>query len=450
MKMVKREIFGTDGIRGEANKYPMTPEVALNLGKALASNFRNKKNSKIIIGKDTRLSGYMLETSLVAGIVSMGVDVYLVGPLPTPAIAHLTKSFNADAGIMITASHNPAKDNGIKIFDKEGFKLSDEDEEKIEELMLSEKLKEIIISGDKIGKAFRLDEAKGRYIEYAKSTIKDFSLSGLKIVLDCANGASYDVAPKVFRELGAEVIVLNNIPDGLNINDNCGAVYPENTAQKVIEKKADIGITLDGDSDRIIICDEDGKIIDGDYILAFCSLNMQKKGELKNNTLVVTSYSNLALDKKLQENNIKVVRTKNGDRYVIEEMIKNNFNVGGEASGHIIFLDYVTTGDGIIAGLQILKLLKETNSKASDIKKTIHKNPQINLSINVTEKKDFDEIPALSEKIKEIEKKLENNGRLLIRYSGTENKCRIMIEGKDLTKIKTMSEELAKIVKEAN
>jgi phosphoglucosamine mutase len=450
----KRELFGTDGIRGEANKYPLIPEIALKLGKALAKIVRNVKrnetNSKIIIGKDTRLSGYMLETALVSGIVSMGVDVCLVGPMPTPAIAHLTRSMKADAGIMITASHNPAKDNGIKIFDSEGFKLPDEIELEIEKLMFSQELANYAVNSDKIGKAFRIDEAKGRYIEFAKSTVKDFSLKNIKLVLDCANGAAYDVAPKVFKELGAEVIVLNNNPDGHNINKDCGAIHPEKTAQKVMELGANIGITLDGDSDRIIICDEKGEIIDGDYILAFCALQMIKNKELNQNTLVVTSYSNLAVDSKIKENNGNVIRTENGDRYVIQEMRLNKYNLGGESSGHIIFSDYVTTGDGVISGLQILKMISQAKIKTSEIKNIFDKNPQYLCSCNIKEKKDFAKMPKVILKIQEIEKQLSKDGRLLIRYSGTENKCRIMIEGKNQEEIEKMCNELLFLIKEEN
>jgi len=453
-KLNIRKLFGTDGIRGEANIYPMVPELILKIGKALACVVNKRKNNivkpKIIIGKDTRISGYMFETALVSGIVSMGVDVLLVGPMPTPAVAHLTKSMKADAGIMITASHNPAKDNGIKIFDSEGFKLPDTKEEEIEKLIFSEKLEKQATIGDGIGKAYRINEANGRYIEFAKSTIKDFSLEGIKIVLDCANGAAYDVAPKVFTELGADVVVLNNNPDGLNINKECGAVYPEYTAKKVVEHGADIGITLDGDSDRLIICDETGEVVDGDSVLTFCALQMLKKKELNKNTLVVTTYSNLAVDDELKKNTGNVVRTDNGDRYVIEAMRKNGYNLGGEASGHIIFSDYVTTGDGVISGLQFVKMLLQAKIKTSDIKSVINKNPQVLCACEVFEKKNFIDIPRLQLKIEEIEKQLTGNGRLLIRYSGTENKCRIMIEGKDKKKITKMCDELLLIVKEEN
>ena len=445
--MSGRKLFGTDGIRGEANVYPMVSDVAMKVGMALASVVRNAKGGAIVIGKDTRLSGYMLETALVSGIVSMGVDVYLVGPMPTPAVAHLTRSMNADAGIMITASHNPAKDNGIKLFDGQGFKFHDQQELEMEALIFSATLEQKRVGGERIGKAYRVDTANGRYIEFAKSTIQEMRFRGLKIVLDCANGAAYDVAPRVFQELGAEVIVLNNKPDGLNINLNCGAVHPENTALEVVKHKADIGITLDGDADRLIVCDENGEILDGDYILTFCAHQMLKENRLRNNTLVITDYSNMGVEEGLRKLSGKVVRTGNGDRYVLEAMRKGDFNLGGEASGHMIFLDYVSTGDGVISALQLLKLVKNAGIKVSEIRKRLIKNPQILDSFNVTEKIAFKEMPAVAEKMAEIEKALKGQGRLLLRYSGTEKKCRIMIEGKDKVVVEQMVAELGDCIK---
>ena len=446
--MSNRKLFGTDGIRGKANVYPMVSDIALKVGKALASVVKKDNNkAAIVIGKDTRLSGYMLETALVSGVVSMGVDVYLVGPIPTPAVAHLTRSMNADAGIMITASHNPATDNGIKIFDAEGFKLADEKEAEMERLMFSPEIDQMMVSGTEIGKAYRLKESKGRYIEFAKSTIQDMRFRDIKIVLDCANGAAYEVAPKVFKELGAEVIVLNDEPNGLNINLHCGAVHPENTAKKVVEYGADLGITFDGDADRLIVCDENGEILDGDYILTFCAYQMLKENRLRNNTLVITDYSNTGVEESLKKMSGKVVRTDNGDRYVIEAMRKEGFNLGGEASGHMIFSDYVPTGDGIISALQFLKLIKNADIKVSEIRKYLTKNPQILESFEVTEKKPFEEMPVVAAKIKEIEDKLKNNGRILLRYSGTENKCRIMIEGKEKEPTELLVAELTAVIK---
>lgn len=445
--MSNRKLFGTDGIRGKANVYPMVSDIAMKVGKALASVVQNEGGKAIVIGKDTRLSGYMLETALVSGIVSMGVDVYLAGPIPTPAVAHLTRSMNAEAGIMITASHNPATDNGIKIFDANGFKLADEKEAEIERLMFSEEIDKMMVCGTKIGKAFRVNEANGRYIEFAKSTVQDMRFRGMKIVLDCANGAAYDVAPKVFEELGAEVIVLNNEPDGLNINLDCGAVHPENTAKEVVKYGADLGITLDGDADRLIVCDEEGEVLDGDYILSFCAHQMLKENRLRNNTLVITDYSNMGVDEGLKKLSGKVVRTGNGDRYVIEAMRAGDFNLGGEASGHMIFSDYVPTGDGVISGLQFLKLIKNAGIKVSGIRKTLKKNPQILDSFTVTEKKDFNSMPAVAAKIEEVEEKLKGQGRMLLRYSGTENKCRIMIEGKEKESTEALVADLATCIK---
>jgi len=443
-----RKLFGTDGIRGKANIYPMTPEIALKVGKAVACTIKDNKDPKIVIGKDTRLSGYMIETALASGIISMGVDVYLVGPMPTPAVALLTKSLNAHAGIVITASHNPYEDNGIKIFDGDGFKLPDDAEKKIEDIMESDKDdKHKEKNGHTIGKAYRLNDAKGRYIEFAKSTIKDFNLSGLKIVLDCANGAAYYVAPRIFSELGAEVIVLNDKPNGLNINMGCGATHPEVAAEKVKKEKADVGITLDGDADRLIVCDENGEVIDGDFILSFCALEMKKKGKLSNDTLVVTDYSNLGVDEALKKEGIKVIRTENGDRYVIEAMRYGDYNIGGEVTGHMIFSDYVTTGDGIISALQFLRHIKENKIKVSDVNKILNKYPQITLSFNVKEKKPFGEMPEVSKNIDKVNSKLKNKGRSLIRYSGTQNMCRIMIEGKDEKEITEMANAIADSIK---
>ncbi len=446
--MSNRKLFGTDGIRGEANVYPLVSSVALKVGRALAGIVQNEEDAAVVIGKDTRLSGYMLETALVSGIVSMGVDVYLVGPMPTPAVAHLTRSMNAVAGIMITASHNPAIDNGIKIFDANGFKLPDEKEAEIEKMMFSDNIYEMMVSGTKIGKAYRLDEANGRYIEFAKSTIQNNNLRGLKIVLDCANGAAYEVAPKVFSELGAEVVVLNNKPDGLNINLCCGAVHPKNTAEEVIKHGADLGITLDGDADRLIICDENGKVLDGDYILTFCAQRLLQEGKLRGKTLVITDYSNMGVDEALEKQGGKVVRTDNGDRYVIEAMSKGDFNLGGEASGHVIFSDYVPTGDGIISALQFLKLIKKTSIKVSEIRQYLYKNPQVLDSFSVSEKVPFDKMPTVVAMVKRIKDELKGQGRLLLRYSGTEKKCRIMIEGKERQRIEDMATDLAICIKE--
>ncbi|OGM02973.1 phosphoglucosamine mutase [Candidatus Woesearchaeota archaeon RBG_13_36_6] len=445
-----RKLFGTDGVRGVANTYPITPEVIMKLGKAAALVLRNcKKRPKIVIGKDTRLSGYMIETALTSGILSVGGDVLLVGPMPTPAVAHLVKSFAADAGIVISASHNPAQDNGIKFFSNQGLKLSDETEKKIEDLFFSNKISTDKINGEKIGKAYRIDDARGRYIEFAKSSIHNNSLKGLKVVLDCANGAAYNITPLILEELGAEVITLNNKPNGLNINLNCGALHPNIISKEVLKQKADVGVALDGDADRIIMVDENGKIVDGDEIMAIAALDMIKKGELKNNTLIATYYSNLGLDKTIKEAGGKVIRVKNGDRYVIDEMLKKRYNFGGEQSGHIIFFDYSTTGDGTIAALKMLDIMKQNNKKLSQLAKCLNKFPQILVNIKVKEKKDLKKIPPLYKAIDKANKELGKNGRTLIRYSGTQNILRIMMEGKDKKLITKLASDIANKAKKA-
>lgn len=440
--MEKFKLFGTDGIRGKANFFPMTPEIALKVGMAVAKLFREKNHRhecRIVIGKDTRLSGYLLENALTAGILSQGVRVFIVGPIPTPAIAHLAKSLDCDAGIMLTASHNPAEDNGIKIFGSDGFKLSDEMESKIEKMVYENHFGE----GQKIGKAHRVDDAKGRYIEFVKNSIGNFSLSGLKIVLDCANGAAYQVAPWVFSELGAEIVALNDNPDGNNINLDCGALFTEKISKKVLELKADFGIAFDGDGDRAIFVDENGKIIDGDKIMALCAIELKKQNLLKKNTIVATVMSNFGFENALKEKGITVLRAQVGDKNVLCELQKNSLNFGGEQSGHIIFLDYSTTGDGIIAGLQVAKILKQSSKKFSEISKVFEQVPQILINIKVKEKIPFEKMPLVSKKILEIEKKLSGNGRVLVRYSGTENIARVMVEGKSEKDVKKFAEEIS-------
>ncbi len=439
-----RKLFGTDGVRGIANIYPITADIALKLGKAAALVLANgKKKPIILIGKDTRLSGYMVEYALTSGITSMGADVLLVGPMPTPAIAHLTKSFAADAGIMISASHNPAEHNGIKFFDKNGFKLPDDVEEKIEQLVFSNNFKQEHIIADKIGKANRIDDANGRYIEFAKASIDSDSLKGINIVVDCANGSSYDITPSIFRELGAEVITIHDKPDGLNINKDCGSLHPEKLKEAVKKEKADIGIALDGDADRVIFIDENGNEINGDQIIALCALDLKKQNKLNNNTVVTTVMSNVGFDILMKENNIKVIRTQVGDRYVFDEMNKNNYNFGGENSGHLIFLDSSTTGDGTIAALHVLEIMKKANKKISELTNLIKKTPQILINVEVKEKKPIDELKNVSKKIKEVEEKLKDKGRVLVRYSGTENLARVLVEGDNENEIKKYAEEIA-------
>jgi phosphoglucosamine mutase len=443
------KLFGTDGIRGVANVYPMTPEVVLDVGKAVAYVFKEKcgkEKPKFVIGKDTRLSGYMLENAIASGIVSVGADVLLVGPIPTPAIAHLTKSLNADAGIVLSASHNPAEDNGIKVFREDGYKLPDNVEDEIEKYILSEKVKTEHIKGDLIGKVHRIDDAKGRYIEFAKASVNSMSLKGLRIVLDCANGAAYNTAPYILSELGAEVIVLNDKPDGLNINLNCGALHPEKMMEVVKEKKADVGIALDGDADRVIVCDEKGRCVDGDHIIAICAIDMKKNGALTKNIVVATIMANKGFDIAMERKRIKVVKTNVGDRYVVDEMRKKGYVLGGEQSGHIIFSNYTTTGDGIISALQLLKVIKERREKLSKLAECMKSLPQVLVNVEVKEKKDISRL-KVNKNIKSAELKLGKKGRVLVRYSGTQNLCRIMIEGENKREIRKMANDIAKSMK---
>ncbi|MEK6916470.1 MAG: phosphoglucosamine mutase [Nanoarchaeota archaeon] len=441
------KLFGTDGIRGEANRFPINGEVALKLGKAFAKVMSKNKKPLFLIGKDTRLSGYMLEYALTAGLTSMGADVLLVGPIPTPGVAYLIRTFKADAGIMITASHNPYTDNGIKLFDSDGKKLPDTVENKIEDLILNHKIDTAHVTSKNIGKVKRIDDATVRYVQYIKESIKNTSLKSLKIVLDCANGAAYKVAPLVFSELGAKIILLNNSPDGNNINNDCGALHPKIVRDAVLKNNANLGITLDGDADRIIMVDETGKIIDGDYIIAIAAVDMLKKKTLKKNTVVVTHYTNLAFDKLIEKHGGKTVRCDNGDRYVIEAMEKGGYNLGGEFSGHIIFSDYNTTGDGIIAAIQILKIMKEKNKKLSELASILQKYPQVLMSVAVKEKKPFKEMKSVVGEIEKAKKMLGNEGRYLIRYSGTEMKARVMVEGQDEELITMLCRDIVSKIK---
>ncbi|MBS1259616.1 MAG: Phosphoglucosamine mutase [Candidatus Scalindua arabica] len=443
------KLFGTDGIRGVANIFPMTPEMVLSIGKATAHIFKEKcgkKKTKFVIGKDTRLSGYMIENALASGIVSVGADVLLVGPMPTPAIAHLTKSLNADAGIVLSASHNPAEDNGIKIFNENGHKLPDNIEDEIEKYVLSEEIKTEHIKGDLIGKAHRVDDAKGRYIEFAKASVESMSLKGLRVILDCANGAAYDTAPHILSELGAEVVVLNDRPDGLNINLDCGALHPERIMEVVKKEKAHIGIALDGDADRVIVCDEKGRSVDGDHIIAICAINMKEKGTLRKNSVVVTVMANKGFDIAMAKERIKVVKTKVGDRYVVDEMRKKGYVLGGEQSGHIIFSNYTTTGDGMISALQLLRIMKEKEEKLSKLAECMTSLPQVLVNVDVKEKKDINKL-KVNKNIKEAESKLGKKGRVLVRYSGTQNLCRIMIEGENKKEIQKTANDIAKSMK---
>jgi phosphoglucosamine mutase len=376
----------------------------------------------------------------------MGMDVYSVGPMPTPAVAHLTKSFCATCGIMITASHNPSDDNGIKIFDANGFKLPDEVENDIESHVLGGEIDSTHIGTEFLGKAFRIDDARGRYIEFAKASIRNHSLKGLKIVLDCAHGAGYFISPIIFRELGAEVIKSSTEPDGFNINLNCGATCPQNISKLVLQHKADVGIALDGDGDRVIFCDARGKVINGDRILGLCALDYKERGRLTKNTIVVTSMSNLGLSKAMEKNGINVLVTDVGDRYVVERMRSDGYNIGGEQSGHVIFMDYVTTGDGTITALHVLKLMMDKKKSLAELADFMEEFPQILSSFNVKEKKPIDKVPNLVNIVAECEKSLGSNGRVIVRYSGTENKIRLLIEALNQKDVETWTAKIKSVI----
>ena len=443
---MNKKLFGTDGVRGVANIYPMTTEMALQLGRAAAYVFKKDghRRHRIVIGKDTRLSGYMLENALVAGICSMGVDVLQVGPLPTPGIAFITASMRADAGVVISASHNAYQDNGIKFFSKDGFKLPDELELELEDLIFSKKIDNLRPIASEVGKAYRLDDAQGRYVVFAKNSFpKDLDLNGLKIVLDCANGAAYKVAPAVLRELGAEVVTLGVSPNGTNINAGCGSLHPQLLADAVIENRANLGIALDGDADRVIFVDEFGNQVDGDQVMAICATEMLKAGTLAKNTLVATVMSNMGLDIALRKAGGKVVKTGVGDRYVVEEMLRHGYNLGGEQSGHMIFLDHNTTGDGIVSALQVLAVIMRSGRSLADLAGVMIALPQVLVNVRVEQRKALEEVPAVAKVIAGIEEQLGDSGRVLVRYSGTEPLLRVMIEGQDKYQITAMAQEIA-------
>jgi phosphoglucosamine mutase len=446
-----KKFFGTDGIRGTANVYPISPDMVLRLGQAIGRFFkRSHSHTKILIGKDTRRSGYMLEQALCSGICSVGVDTYFIGPLPTPGIAYLTRGMRASAGIVISASHNPFHDNGIKIFDSTGYKLPDEDEEKLELLVESKELTTNMPLGIDIGRARRIDDAIGQYAVYLKEQFpKRLTLEGLRIVVDCANGASYKVAPKVFTELGAECFLIGVEPDGTNINEQCGALHPQSLRERVMLYKADIGIALDGDADRLVVVDDKGNIVDGDEIMAICATRMLKKKLLRKNTLVSTVMSNMGLEIAMNSLGGSVVRTQVGDRYVMEKMVSDNLNFGGEQSGHLIFRDSATTGDGILAALHLLEIMVEEGKKISDLRKCMERLPQILKNVKVEEKIPLERLPSLSKAIKQMEEKLGKEGRVLFRYSGTERLARIMVEGTDEGQIEAMASELIETTSKA-
>jgi len=453
----QRRIFGTDGVRGTANIEPVTAETALKLGRAAAhvfktleSHARGRGRHKIVIGKDTRLSGYMLENALSSGILSMGVDVLFIGPIPTPGTAYVTRSLRADAGIVITASHNPYDDNGIKFFRADGYKLDDAIELQIEDLVFSGAIESIRPVASEVGKAIRIDDALGRYIEYAKASFpKGMTLDGIRVVVDCANGAAYKSTPSVLRELGAEVLVFGNTPDGTNINRNCGSIHPEELCRKVVDLRAQLGIAHDGDADRVVLCDEHGNLIDGDDIMAITGLEMLEQGTLTEKTLVTTVMSNAGLDVALQEAGGRVVRTAVGDKSVIEEMLKNGYRVGGEQSGHMIFRDYATTGDGLVAALQVLRIMKSRNALLSQLALCWQRFPQKLVSVKVREKRPFEQLDDVLPLVAEAEAVVKPaGGRVFLRYSGTEPKARLLIEGPDREVLDHWSDKIIAAIKQ--
>lgn len=442
-------LFGTDGIRGKVNRAPMTPENVLRIGMAAAKVLKKDSGrNMVVIGKDTRLSGYMIESALTSGMCSMGMNVVLTGPMPTPGIAFLTRALRLDAGIVISASHNPFEDNGIKFFSSDGFKLPDELEKRIEELVVDDALGHKRPSGREIGKAFRLEDATGRYIEYIKSTIpRGSALEGLKIVIDCANGAAYKVTPFVLRELGAEVIAINDMPDGININAGCGSLHMEKLCDVVRGHRADAGIAHDGDADRTLMCDENGNLIDGDMMLAAWALQMKKEGILKGNTVVSTVMSNLGFERYLSRHGIGLIRTKVGDRFVVEKMVEGGYVLGGEQSGHIICLDCNTTGDGPITALHILHMMKKEGMPLSGLVADIKLYPQVLINVPIDKKADMRAFPDIAKAVKDAEMRLDGKGRVLVRPSGTEQKIRVMVEAEDRRLAGRLAGSIAKAIK---
>lgn len=442
------KLFGTDGVRGIANK-DLTPELAYKIGRAGAYILAREKNGKIVVGKDTRLSGDMLEAALTAGICSMGLDVISVGIMPTPAVAYLTRKYEALAGVVISASHNPGEYNGIKFFDSKGFKLPDEVEEEIEDIILNNKELNLFPTGENIGRVIVENNGREDYINYLISII-DLDLTGVKIAMDCGHGALYKIGPEIIKRLGGQLIVINTEPTGMNINDNCGSTNPEMIQELVIKEKAHIGLSFDGDGDRIIAVDELGNIVDGDHILAICGTYLKENGRLKNNTIVGTIMTNMGLDLYLQEKGINIVKTKVGDRYILEEMIKNDYVLGGEQSGHIIFLDYNTTGDGLATGLYLLKVMKETGKPMSQLNKLMTDFPQVLVNARVKNelKNKYKENKEIIEKIKEVENLFQGQGRVVIRPSGTEPLVRVMIEAKEDIGLLEIASDLARFIEE--
>ncbi len=443
-------LFGTDGVRGTANVEPMTSETVLRLGRAIAHVVKGSpRRHKIIIGKDTRLSGYMLESALTSGICSMGVDVLLVGPLPTPGIAFLTRSMRADAGVVISASHNPFQDNGIKFFGAAGFKLPDEVERDIERLVLDDEIVHLRPTAQEVGKAFRIDDALGRYNVFLKSTFpRNLTLDGLKVAIDCGHGAAYRVGPEVLEELGADVVSLGVEPDGENINQDCGALHPEGLAATVREHGADLGVAIDGDGDRAIFVDEHGEVMDGDEVLAMIGIDLQAQQRLPNAGVVATVMSNIGLDVALQERGIQLVRVQVGDRYVVEEMLRGGYGLGGEQSGHIVFLEHGTTGDGLVTALAVLALMVESGKLASELRRVMRRFPQRLVNVPVGEGRDITSLPDVQRVIARVSAALGSRGRVLVRPSGTEPLIRVMVEGEQLSEVDTFAEEIAATIRQ--
>ncbi len=446
-------LFGTDGLRGRVNVYPMTADIALRLGLAAGTCYRSKtRRSRVVIGKDTRLSGYVFENALTAGLLAAGMDVLLVGPLPTPAISFLTTNMRADLGVVISASHNPFSDNGIKFFAAEGFKIPDAAEDRMTDMVLDPNHEWNYPERAQTGRAYKINDAPGRYIVYLKNTFPtQLSLQGLRVVIDCANGANYKVAPLALEELGAEVIKIGTEPNGLNINYRCGSLYPETVAAKVRETRADIGLALDGDADRLIVVDERGQVLDGDQIMALCAQDLMQRGKLPGNILVATVMSNMALEVFMQERDGKLIRTGVGDRNVVAAMRESGAMLGGEQSGHLIFREYSTTGDGLLAALQILRIMRLQGKPLSELAGQLILYPQVLKNVQVEHKPPIEECPAITEAIARIEQELSGRGRVLLRYSGTEPLCRVMVEGEDEGKVREYARQLTSLVaKELN
>lgn len=445
-----RRLFGTDGVRGVANAEPMNSETALRLGRAVAHVFRRSpRRHKILIGKDTRVSGYMLETAMASGICSMGVDVLLVGPMPTPGIAFLTRSLRADAGVVISASHNPFQDNGIKFFAQDGFKLPDEVEAEIEDLVFAETIDHLRPTAGEVGKAFRIDDANGRYNVFVKNSFpRHLTLDGMKIVVDAANGAGYRVAPEVLEELGARVTTLACEPDGQNINRDCGATHPEGLQEKVRATGAQVGIALDGDADRCILVDENGALVDGDQVLGIAARDLKRNGALAKDTVVATVMSNLGLEVALRELGIALRRTPVGDRYVVEEMLRGGYNLGGEQSGHVLFLDHNTTGDGLITALAVLAIVAETQRPLSELARVMSRYPQVLINVPIRERRDLSGEKRVASAVADVERTLGDRGRVLVRPSGTEALMRVMVEGEREADVERHAEAIAAVIRE--